>query len=258
MVSCADIIIYAARDAISELIHNFRRKNFTIEELVILSGAHAVGVGHCSSLHTRLTAPLEQILPPYHISYLSPELTVPQKNYPVYFTFEDGNFDNLLADIRKIASSGEGDTEQLPTIAIVANYDTFGAAPELSVGSDSNGSGAVALLEIARFFSRLYSNPKTRGKYNLLFGLTSCGPYNYNGTNKRNFVESMTGYSILSYFISFSRCLRTGDAWHCLCKGFNPRTREQQLFDINRHHGISHYLDEEATNHTARLDLGSY
>ncbi|KAG8075847.1 hypothetical protein GUJ93_ZPchr0006g42529 [Zizania palustris] len=108
--------------------------------------------------------------------------------------------------------------------------DTFGAAPELSVGSDSNGSGVVALLEIARFFSRLYSNPKTKGKYNLLFGLTSCGPYNYNGTNKdfsdvskemgvsvgikhkkinvsnsrRNFVESMTGYSILSYFLSFS------------------------------------------------------
>jgi hypothetical protein len=54
----------------------------------------------------------------------------------------------------------------------------------LSVGSDSNGSGVVALLEIARLFSRLYSNPKTRGKYNLLFGLTSGGPYNYNGTSK--------------------------------------------------------------------------
>jgi hypothetical protein len=27
---------------------------------------------------------------------------------------------------------GEGDTEQLPTIAIVANYDTFGAAPVCS------------------------------------------------------------------------------------------------------------------------------
>jgi hypothetical protein len=52
------------------------------------------------------------------------------------------------------------------------------------VGSDSNGSGVVALLEIARLFSRLYSNPKTRGKYNLLFGLTSGGPYNYNGTSK--------------------------------------------------------------------------
>lgn len=106
---------------------------------------------------------------------------------------------------------GEGDTNQLPTIAIVASYDTFGASPvwsanyssyvifqgydiqyfnfdlslkALSVGSDSNGSGVVALLEIARLFSRLYSNPKTRGKYNLLFGLTSGGPYNYNGTLK--------------------------------------------------------------------------
>ena len=54
----------------------------------------------------------------------------------------------------------------------------------LSVGSDSNGSGVVALLEIARLFSRLYSDPKTRGRYNLLFGLTSGGPYNYNGTLK--------------------------------------------------------------------------
>lgn len=52
------------------------------------------------------------------------------------------------------------------------------------MGSDSNGSGVVALLEIARLFSRLYSNPRTRGRYNLLFGLTSGGPYNYNGTQK--------------------------------------------------------------------------
>ena len=42
----------------------------------------------------------------------------------------------------------------------------------------------MALLEIARLFSLLYSNPKTRGRYNLLFGLTSGGPYNYNGTHK--------------------------------------------------------------------------
>lgn len=52
------------------------------------------------------------------------------------------------------------------------------------MGSDSNGSGVVALLEVARLFSLLYSNPKTRGRYNLLFGLTSGGPYNYNGTHK--------------------------------------------------------------------------
>ncbi|XP_047069868.1 uncharacterized protein LOC124677979 [Lolium rigidum] len=45
--------------------------------------------------------------------------------------------------------------------------------------------------------------------------------------------------------------LASTDAWHRLRKGINPRTRHQQLFDINRHHGISHYPDEEVTNHTA-------
>ncbi|KAG9153565.1 hypothetical protein Leryth_008510 [Lithospermum erythrorhizon] len=143
--------------------------------------------------------------------------------YPVYFAFEDEDTKAMLADVKKndvagqpaTATTGgyklvvsarepkkvvsptianiqgwlpglktEGDSTQLPTIAIVASYDTFGAAPALSVGSDSNGSGVVALLEIARLFSILYSSPKTRGKYNLLFGLTSGGPYNYNGTQK--------------------------------------------------------------------------
>ncbi|KAI3461272.1 hypothetical protein Pfo_017935 [Paulownia fortunei] len=143
--------------------------------------------------------------------------------YPVYFGFEDEHVNAMLADVqksdatgqpatattggyklvvaapvpRKIASptiiniqgwlpglKADGDSNQLPTIAIVASYDTFGAAPALSVGSDSNGSGVVALLEIARLFSKLYSNPKTRGRYNLLFVLTSGGPYNYNGTHK--------------------------------------------------------------------------
>uniref|UniRef100_A0A5B6ZWH3 Putative nicalin-1-like isoform X2 n=1 Tax=Davidia involucrata TaxID=16924 RepID=A0A5B6ZWH3_DAVIN len=143
--------------------------------------------------------------------------------YPVYFAFEDENIDTVLADVKRNDATGQpatattggfklvvsapepkklvsptmtniqgwlpglkadGDANQLPTIAIVASYDTFGAAPALSVGSDSNGSGVVALLEIARLFSILYSNPKTRGRYNLLFGLTSGGPYNYNGTLK--------------------------------------------------------------------------
>ncbi|XP_049352967.1 uncharacterized protein LOC125817474 [Solanum verrucosum] len=143
--------------------------------------------------------------------------------YPVYFAFEDDNINAVFAEIKRNDASGQpatattggyklvvaasdpkriappnianiqgwlpglkvdGDSNQLPTIAIVASYDTFGAAPALSVGSDSNGSGVVALLEIARLFSALYSNPKTRGRYNLLFGLTSGGPYNYNGTQK--------------------------------------------------------------------------
>ncbi|CAA0841318.1 Unknown protein [Striga hermonthica] len=143
--------------------------------------------------------------------------------YPVYFGFEDEHVSAMLDDVKKNDASGQpatattggyklvvaapeprkiasptiiniqgwlpglkadGDSNQLPTIAIVAAYDTFGAEPALSVGSDSSGSGVVALLEIARLFSILYSNPKTRGRYNLLFALTSGGPYNYNGTHK--------------------------------------------------------------------------
>ncbi|KAF8403337.1 hypothetical protein HHK36_011439 [Tetracentron sinense] len=103
----------------------------------------------------------------------------------------------------------DGDVNQLPTIAIVASYDTFGAAPALSVGSDSNGSGVVALLEIARLFSSLYSNPKTRGRYNLLFGLTSGGPYNYNGTLKwlRSFDQR------LRESIDYAICLNSIGSW---------------------------------------------
>ncbi|KAJ7001777.1 nicalin-1-like [Populus alba x Populus x berolinensis] len=103
----------------------------------------------------------------------------------------------------------DGDPNQLPTIAIVASYDTFGTAPALSVGSDSNGSGIVALLEIARLFSLLYSNPKTRGRYNLLFGLTSGGPYNYNGTHKwlRSFDQR------LRESIDYAICLNSIGSW---------------------------------------------
>ncbi|KAB2012707.1 hypothetical protein ES319_D09G109400v1 [Gossypium barbadense] len=168
--------------------------------------------------------------------------------YPVYFFFENDEIDTVLADIKKndlmgqpaTATTGgykfviptaepkkvasptmtniqgwlsglktDGDANQLPTIAIVASYDTFGAAPALSVGSDSNGSGIVALLEIARLFSLLYSNPKTRGRYNLLFGLTSGGPYNYNGTQKwlRSFDQR------LRESIDYAICLNSIGSW---------------------------------------------
>ncbi|XP_010245975.1 PREDICTED: nicalin-1 isoform X2 [Nelumbo nucifera] len=168
--------------------------------------------------------------------------------YPVYFAFEDDKITAVLADVKtndatgqpatattggyklvvstpepkKLASptitniqgwlpglKADGDVNQLPTIAIVASYDTFGAAPALSVGSDSNGSGVVALLEIARLFSLLYSNPKTRGRYNLLFGLTSGGPYNYNGTFK--WLQSFD--QRLRESIDYAICLNSIGSW---------------------------------------------
>uniref|UniRef100_A0ACD5ZRP7 Uncharacterized protein n=1 Tax=Avena sativa TaxID=4498 RepID=A0ACD5ZRP7_AVESA len=211
--------------------------------------------------------------------------------FPVYFAFHDDNMDNLLEDIRKIASSGqpasastggyklivpsaepkkvssptisniqgwlpglkgEGDAEQLPTIAIVANYDTFGAAPALSVGSDSNGSGAVALLEISRIFSRLYSNPKTRGKFNLLFGLTSGGPYNYNGTSKwlRSFDQRVRES------IDYAICLNSVGSWssdlwmHVSKPPENPYIKQifEDFSDVSKEMGISVAIKHKKIN----------
>ncbi|KAL0278855.1 UNVERIFIED_CONTAM: hypothetical protein PYX00_000546 [Menopon gallinae] len=80
--------------------------------------------------------------------------------------------------------SGHGIEENLPTIAIVAHYDSYGAAPELAFGGDSNASGVVVLLELARIFSMLYSNSKTHAPYNFIFLLSGAGKFNYLGSKK--------------------------------------------------------------------------
>ncbi|KAK5647400.1 hypothetical protein RI129_002292 [Pyrocoelia pectoralis] len=70
------------------------------------------------------------------------------------------------------------------TIAVVAHYDSFGVAPDLSFGADSNASGVVVLLELMRLFSILYADPKTHGKYNIIFLLSGGGKLNYQGSKK--------------------------------------------------------------------------
>lgn len=40
------------------------------------------------------------------------------------------------------------------------------------------------LLELARLFSHLYSNTKTRARYNLLFLISGAGKLNYLGSKK--------------------------------------------------------------------------
>jgi len=80
--------------------------------------------------------------------------------------------------------AGYGLEDQNPTIAIVAHYDADGAAPSLSRGADSNGSGVVALLEIARIFSKLYTSKLTHAKVNFIFLLSSGGKLNFMGTKR--------------------------------------------------------------------------
>jgi len=102
----------------------------------------------------------------------------------------NGNQAKILNDVQitniQGKLSGFGVEEQLQTVAVVAHYDSFGAAPDLSFGGDSNGSGVAALLEMVRLFSRLASQPGQNGlsRFNLVFVLTGGGKLNYLGSKK--------------------------------------------------------------------------
>nr|CAG4642367.1 EOG090X02MW [Evadne anonyx] len=101
-----------------------------------------------------------------------------------------GNQAKILNDVQisniQGKLSGFGVEEQLQTVAVVAHYDSFGGAPDLSFGGDSNGSGVAALMELVRLFSRLASQPGQNGlsRFNLVFVLTGGGKLNYLGSKK--------------------------------------------------------------------------
>jgi hypothetical protein len=99
-------------------------------------------------------------------------------------------------------SDPDTDPEYLPTVAVVAHYDTFGLIPGLSRGG---GSGAVALLEIARLFAQLYTSSlsSSSASHNLLFVITSGGHTNFAGA--RDWLDVVDGQLIDS--IDFALCL---------------------------------------------------
>ncbi|XP_073325225.1 BOS complex subunit ncln [Pagrus major] len=103
-----------------------------------------------------------------------------------------------------------GAGEDVPTIVITAHYDSYGLAPWLSYGADSNGSGVTILLELARLFQKLFSSPSTRPPYNLMFSLTGGGKYNFLGT-KRWIEENLdhAESSLLHDNVAFVLCLDT-------------------------------------------------
>eukprot|EP00164_Ancoracysta_twista_P003645 GFYU01004883.1.p1 GENE.GFYU01004883.1~~GFYU01004883.1.p1 ORF type:complete len:539 (-),score=188.17 GFYU01004883.1:106-1722(-) len=88
------------------------------------------------------------------------------------------NFSGWLAGVTKKAQENE-EQPQLPTLVITASYDAFAGSAGLATGSSN---GVVALLEVARLYSRLYSASRSRGAYNLMFLLTGAGKHNYAGT----------------------------------------------------------------------------
>ncbi|XP_030586334.1 nicalin-1 [Archocentrus centrarchus] len=115
--------------------------------------------------------------------------------------------DNALITLEGVLP---GAGEDAPTIVITAHYDSYGLAPWLSYGADSNAGGVVILMELARLFQKLYSSPKTRPQFNLMFSLTGGGKYNFLGT-KRWIEENLdhAESSLLHDNVAFVLCLDT-------------------------------------------------
>ncbi|RVW28846.1 Peroxidase 5 [Vitis vinifera] len=97
-VSCADVLAFAARDSAykvggvnyavpsgrrdGRLEDNFARKGLTLDEMVTLSGAHSIGVSHCSSFSNRLysfnaTHPQDPSMDPEFATYLKTKCPPP-------------------------------------------------------------------------------------------------------------------------------------------------------------------------------------
>lgn len=98
-----------------------------------------------------------------------------------------GTLNGKSASSRKASTSNH---QERLTVAVVANYDTLAAAPEVTRGMASTASSVVGLLELARVFKGLYSTASTRGSYDLIFVLTSAGRLGYEGS--RNWLKNLS------------------------------------------------------------------
>jgi peroxidase len=106
-VSCADILVFAARDSVArsagftfpipsgrrdgtsssafsvfssipspffgaqQLVDSFAAKNLSVDDLVALSGAHSIGVAHCSAFTNRLRPTVDPSLDPAYAAELN-------------------------------------------------------------------------------------------------------------------------------------------------------------------------------------------
>jgi hypothetical protein len=57
--------------------------------------------------------------------------------------------------------AGTGGSEPLPTVVVTASWDTLGLVPGLPGANAGHASATVALLELARLFSKLYTSSRT-------------------------------------------------------------------------------------------------
>ncbi|KAL0488923.1 hypothetical protein AKO1_009096 [Acrasis kona] len=128
---------------------------------------------------------------------------LPDSHHIIIDASEASPINNIL--LTNFEATLRGKVQPAPAIAIVAHYDTLSIVPDLTRGLDTNGSGAVALLELARLFQLLYSSASSRGSYDLMFVLTSGGRLNYEGA--RHWIQKLPHATLDK--LSFVLCLES-------------------------------------------------
>ena len=118
-----------------------------------------------------------------------------------------------------------GAADMLPTVAIVAHYDTLAAAVHLASGADSNGSGLAALLELARLFSKIYNQPRNRVAVNFLFVATGGSRMGFAGAEA--WAEQMDKQ--LLERIDFALCLESLGSGSDLHLHFSRPAKTQKI-----------------------------
>uniref|UniRef100_A0AAR2K8L1 BOS complex subunit NCLN n=1 Tax=Pygocentrus nattereri TaxID=42514 RepID=A0AAR2K8L1_PYGNA len=129
---------------------------------------------------------------------------------PVYVVHEDEQLLCMYAEVKLAAATKSASILVRGLCVCLFMALNLFAAQWLAYGADSNGSGVTVLLELARLFQRLYSDPRNKAPYHLLFSLTGGGKYNFLGT-KRWLEENMdhAESSLLHDNVAFVLCLDT-------------------------------------------------
>jgi hypothetical protein len=154
--------------------------------------------------------------------------------FPIYFTQDSSEVQQVYAELRYKTSSGTDDdqlnlmvtteekavlrklqlenmygfiyeySEDLPVVALVTHYDAYSITPDLTSASQSTLSGLIATLQISKAFNELFE--KSAPGYNLLVLFTSAGPFNFQGARDWLSAEDGNIQQIISK-ISFALCI---------------------------------------------------
>ncbi|CAK7355699.1 unnamed protein product [Dovyalis caffra] len=173
-VSCADILAFAARDSsykvgrinyavpagrrdgrvsiadevaqnlpppffnAQQIIDNFARKGMSVDEMVTLSGAHSIGVSHCSSFDGRLynfneTQASDPSMDPRYVAFLNTKCPPPSENIDPTVALDstpnrlDNKYYLELKNHRGLLTSDQTQMSNPSTQRMVLNYARHGA-----------------------------------------------------------------------------------------------------------------------------------